>query len=262
MRWVRQQGLHYLEFPRLAQVAGIRHGIFLRFSEQQPGRYRSFNLGMGCGDGDEHVWRRRRRVRALFGFNTMVFARQVHGDRVNLWECRESPDNAAVQRDHAYLTGDGLVTGCPGQALFIQTADCQSVLIADPRKAVVANVHSGWRGSISNIIGRTVGMMTERFGCRPEDLRCGVGPSLGPCCAEFVNYRNEIPEPLWSYRRSGDRFDFWRMSLDQLLSAGVKEAHVETSRICTRCNTHLFYSYRGEGQTGRFAAVIGLRNGH
>jgi copper oxidase (laccase) domain-containing protein len=46
--------------------------------------------------------------------------------------------------------------------------------------------------------------------------------------------------------------------LDQLVAAGVPKAHVEISHFCTRCNPHLFFSYRGEGKTGRFAAVIGL----
>lgn len=258
MHWIRQQGLHYIEFSGLAQVAGIRHGIFLRFSETQSGRRRSFNLGLNCGESNDRVWRHRRRIQALLGFDAMVFSRQVHGNQVNVWLPKENSGTPDLQGEHGYLTGDGLITQSAGQALFIQTADCQSVFIVDPFKRVVANIHSGWRGSISNIIGRTVDIMTKRFDCNPGDLQCGIGPSLGPCCAEFVNYKNEIPKKYWPYRLAGDRFDFWRMSLDQFISAGVRAEYVEISRICTRCNTHLFYSYRGEVRTGRFSAVIGL----
>jgi YfiH family protein len=261
MRWVWRQGLHYLEFPQLARVAGIRHAIFLRFSEMQTRRRRSFNLGLSCKNSEDRVQRRRARIRTHFGFDTMIYARQVHGNRVRLWPPDDDLGTEIPHRDDACLNGDGLVTRSDRKALLIQTADCQAILIADPRKRVVANVHAGWRGSISNIIGRTVDLIIDRFGCRPEDLRCGIGPSLGPCCAEFVNYRAEIPEIFWRYRLSADRFDFWRVSLDQLVNAGVKAEHVEISGICTRCNPHLFYSYRGEGQTGRFAAIIGLKDG-
>lgn len=260
MRWIRRQGVHYLEFPRLAQVTGIRHGIFLRFQEKDQGRRHLFNLGLGCcGDSDRRVWDHRRQIKTLLGVDTMVFARQVHGNQVGLGPAKANPGTAETRCDHVYLTGDGLITQTAGQALFIQTADCQSILIADPRKGVVANVHSGWRGSISNIIGRTVELMAERFGCRPGDFLCGIGPSLGPCCAEFIHYRDEIPPSLWRYKLSANRFDFWRISRDQLIYAGVKPEHVENSNICTRCNPHLFFTYRGEGRTGRFAAVIGLR---
>ncbi|MDL2274602.1 polyphenol oxidase family protein [Desulfosarcina sp. OttesenSCG-928-G10] len=38
----------------------------------------------------------------------------------------------------------------------------------------------------------------------------------------------------------------------------MSDAHIHTSHICTRCNPHLFFSYRAARQTGRFAALVGL----
>jgi purine-nucleoside/S-methyl-5'-thioadenosine phosphorylase / adenosine deaminase len=122
----------------------------------------------------------------------------------------------------------------------------------------VANIHSGWRGSVGNIIGRTIQVMTSEYSSRPRELVCGVGPSLGPCCAEFVNYRKEIHESFWRYRRPGDYFDFWKISRDQLLTAGVPRGHICVSGICTKCNPHLFFSYRRDSKTGRFATVVGI----
>jgi copper oxidase (laccase) domain-containing protein len=82
---------------------------------------------------------------------------------------------------------------------------------------------------------------------------------LGPCCAEFKNFEEEIPERFWSYRDSKKRFDFWAISTDQLRRAGVRPERIEQSGLCTKCRTDLFFSYRGEKTTGRLAAVIGLR---
>lgn len=256
MHWIHRNGLRYLQFPLLAGIPGVFHGIFLRQGQDRKGNLGSQNMGLACGESSEEVWRNRRRVGALFNDATLVFAKQVHGNDVAVWS-----GNGNVPEDrgaHNTVPADALMTSRAGQALFIQVADCQAVLLVDPVRRVVANVHAGWRGSIGNILGRTVFQMVHRFHSRPDQIFCGLGPSLGPCCAEFVNYRNEIPDDYWPYRGAGDRFDFWRISVDQLLAVGLRRDHIEISNICTRCNQHLFYSYRGERHTGRFAAVVGL----
>jgi hypothetical protein len=101
--------------------------------------------------------------------------------------------------------------------------------------------------------------MKQHFGCSPNDILAGIGPSLGPCCAEFINYETEIPKEFWGYKDSDDIFDFWAISFDQLMKAGVPERNIESSQMCTRCRTETFYSYRAEKTTGRFASVIGLK---
>ena len=54
-------------------------------------------------------------------------------------------------------------------------------------------------------------------------------------------------------------FDLWQLSRWQLLEAGLKKENIEVAGICTRCRTDLFYSYRAEGTTGRFATVVMLK---
>jgi hypothetical protein len=258
MQLTQRDELRYFQFALLNAVPGVWHGVFARHTRAMDGHSGSFNLGLNGGAPEAEVWSRRRRAMTATNAALAVFARQVHGTEVAVWEGAE-PLAGGDAGKHVQLDGDALITAQPGAALFILTADCQSILMVDPVRRVVANVHSGWRGSIANVIGATVRTMARRFGCRPQDLRCGIGPSLGPCCAEFVHYRQEIPQHYWSYRRPGDLFDFWRLSADQLADAGVRPERIETSGICTRCNRHLFFSYRAEGsQAGRFAAVIGL----
>ena len=114
---------------------------------------------------------------------------------------------------------------------------------------------------MANIVAHTLAAMTETFGCQPKEILAGIGPSLGPCCAEFRHYRQEIPAPLWRYGDRRHLFDFWALSRDQLVAAGVAPAHVEVSGLCTRCRTDRFFSYRAEGVTGRLAAAIALTDG-
>ena len=45
-----------------------------------------------------------------------------------------------------------------------------------------------------------------------------------------------------------------------MLRAGLKEEHIECTRICTYTHADIFFSYRREkGKTGRHMAVMALR---
>ena len=210
--------------------------------------YSSLNLSLSVGDDEGAIKRNRSLVSMCMDKGELVFTRQTH-----------DADVIVVSKSNSFpFVGDALVSDLENRMLVIKIADCQSVLMYDPVRNVVANVHSGWRGSIKNIIGGTIEVMKERFGCRPSDIFAGISPSLGPCCAEFINYEREIPEQFWKYKDSANHFDFWRISMDQLCGAGVMPGNIYSSGICTKCNTDLFFSYRREKTTGRFAAVIGL----
>jgi YfiH family protein len=256
VHWVQNRGLNFMQFPKLSTLEGFFHGIFLRRDSGRLNIPVDFNIGISCGTPDSLVQANRRRMLEALGQElTGVYARQTHGTKVGMW------NSNAVPSADARIDGDALITNRDYSALVIQTADCQAIIIIDPVRRVVANIHSGWRGSVGNIVGRTIRTMTGKYGSRPRDMLCGIGPSLGPCCAEFVHYRDELPESFWHYRRSGDIFDFWEISRDQMLEAGILGDHISLSGICTKCNQHLFFSYRGDPQTGRFATVVGIGDG-
>jgi len=48
------------------------------------------------------------------------------------------------------------------------------------------------------------------------------------------------------------------MIKDELLKEGIKEEHIKISEICTSCDKN-YFSYRRDGKTGRFCAVIMLK---
>ena len=251
-----KNGASFYRFEGLSRFSEVRHGIFTRHFGCSTGPFESLNVSFGLGDEVARVRENRRVIARALGNPDLVYAKQVHGDRVLV--LNSDPGISGEGIDPVLGTGDALVTGTSGKFLTIQVADCQSILLYDTRRRVVANIHSGWRSSIKNIAGRTVDAMQKHFKSRPADIHAGIGPSLGPCCAEFVNYRKEIPENLWSYKTADDHFDFWSISRDQLIDAGVGPENIEVSQLCTRCHTAVFFSYRAEGQTGRFASVIGI----
>jgi YfiH family protein len=149
------------------------------------------------------------------------------------------------------------MTNMPGIGLMIQQADCQAIMLYDLEHEAVANIHSGWRGNVANIIAKTVSAMTKAYGTRPAAVHAAISPSLGPCCGEFVNYRSELPPAFHAYQTQPNHFDFWAISRDQLRDTGVRLEQIEVAGRCTVCNEN-YFSYRREGVTGRFASVIGM----
>ena len=261
MRLIHDNGTKRFQFPALSALPGFFHGVFLRETADKRGRRVSFNLGMGNGASDTAVRANREKMMAIFGTGLRgIYGRQVHGKEIGVLT-RDAGRKSLESTRADQLDGDALITDLEGAALAILVADCQAVMIIDPVERVVANIHSGWRGSVQNIIGATIGRMVDDFGCLAKNMVCGIGPSLGPCCAEFVNYKDELPETFWKYQHANLRFDFWQASTDQLIDAGVQSDSISTSGFCTRCNPHLFFSYRGERHTGRFAAVVGIEPG-
>jgi len=248
-----ENGLLVLQFPNLTPFSDIYHGVFTRLGGVSHHPFHALNVSYHVGDDEKSVLRNRKALTPHIKDSRLVFLNQIHGDQVLVLDSKISCEDDADVR-----AGDAMITSVPKLFLTVQVADCQALLIYDPIHKVVANVHSGWRGSIQNIAGRTIQKMAADFSCVPNDLRAAISPSLGPCCAEFVHYKDELPEKFWKYKDPSDHFDFWSISRDQLITEGLRPENIHISHICTKCHTDRFYSYRSESVTGRFAVLIGL----
>lgn len=256
MQLLKSEENYFFQFKALNRFDGLTHLVGCRTGGISQPPFDSMNLSQNVGDDPQSVAANRRRLWQMTGEGIHIYTRQNHGTAIRTITRR------AIQSGQTILTesepADALITDLPGIRLLILTADCQAVMLFDPLNRVVANIHCGWRGSVANIIGETVLRMRSEFGCYPGQMLAAIGPSLGPCCAEFVNYKQEIPIHLWPFRVGSNHFDFWRISRHQLVSAGLLNGNVHAAGMCTRCNPHLFYSYRAARKTGRFAALIGM----
>ena len=251
---VESEGLVYYRFELFDDIKDLSHGVFTRAGGVGDPPLDALNLAFQADEPEENTSANLNKAAAALGFETLVFAGQVHGDRSLLVRAE---DEYRPRRASDVVSGyDALLTPDPGVGLLVKLADCQGVLLYDPDTKNLAVVHSGWRGSVQNILGKTVRRMKEELGARPDGMLAGISPSLGPCCAEFVNYRDELPESFWDYRQ-GDLFDFWAISRDQLVEAGLRPDNLEFSGMCTKCGSEGFFSYRGEGRTGRFGLAAG-----
>lgn len=247
------------KFEQFSRMHNIVHGVFTRYGGVSRRPFDSLNIGKNSGDSAQNVAGNRKRIIMEMGMKPFVFLNQVHGVEIQVIKKGDKSLCHSFEPGEDTFTADAVITDMKDLFLVIQVADCQAVMLVDPEKEVIANIHSGWRGSINNIIGRCVRRMQDSFGCDSADILAGISPSLGPCCAEFVHYQKEIPKTLWKYKLPDrDYFDFWKMSRDQLADAGLRKESIENMNTCTKCHTNEFYSYRENNNTGRFACVISM----
>ncbi|WP_167505948.1 peptidoglycan editing factor PgeF [Desulfosediminicola flagellatus] len=233
----------------------VRYGLFDRHNGVSEGLFSSCNIGLGVGDNPELVIENRDRVRRELGVDYLLSGRQTHGDSIFILE---EPLNEDLEVDDY----DAFITRQRNVGLVIQHADCQAILLYDPEHEAIGAVHSGWRGSVINLLEKTVSEMTRVFSTHPAQLRVVISPSLGPCCAEFVNFKQELPPSFHEHMVADNHFDFWQISKQQLMTCGVKEHSVTIPTICTSCSSD-YFSYRracrdGSGVTGRNCSVIAL----
>jgi len=242
-----QHNLSNFQFSNMKDMPNIVHGIFSRAGGFSHGPYQSLNLSFHVGDDPIAVKKNMLRISTAMGISQWQSLKQTHSSKIHIIE-RISPEP---------LIGDALISETPEILLIIKTADCQPVILVDPVNQSVAAIHSGWRGSVQNIIGKTVSKMVD-LGTNPQNIIAGIGPSLGPCCAEFIHYQQELPKHMWPYEVKNNYFDFWEISKMQLQNEGVLEKNIEIAELCTKCCPEFFYSYRRKKISGRFGSVIGI----
>jgi YfiH family protein len=242
-------------FDVLSQVPGVVHGITTRSGGVSQARYQSLNVSYSVGDPPVNVDENVRRVGAAVGSppEALFSAYQVHGRGVTIVE----PDTVREPRPRC----DVLATASPARTLMLRYADCTPVLLADPKRRVVAVVHAGWRGSAVHAAGAAVEVLSDAFGSRPADIVAGIGPAIGPCCYvvghEVVEAFADRPA-LFSRGPGGVTLDLWEANRLALVEAGVPPEHIEMAGVCTQCEAERFFSHRAnDGQpAGRFAALI------
>jgi polyphenol oxidase len=244
-------------FENLSKVPGLVHGVFTRHGGVSEPPYHTLNTALNNGDSQEAVLTNLLRVKKALGIQKLASSRQVHGDTIQMVD-----DGSFIRGENGAdlavpIPCDALATRLRGIGLMIRIADCQALFLVDPVERIVANIHCGWRGSVIELPIKAVHFLKEQFGCNPENILAAVSPSLGPCCAEFINYRRELPSSFLQYQVKPEYFDFWEITRQQLIGAGVRPEHIEIAGRCTVCESDHFFSYRGEHTTGRMAAVIG-----
>ena len=256
-----------LFFANLSKHKGIRHFVSTRTGGFSNSPYNSLNLALHVGDDPDKVLKNRKRLAQAIGIplDQFTIAKQVHSGNVKVISDKLI-GSGSTDEENAIENADAMVTDVPGICLIILVADCVPMLFFDPARNVIAAAHAGWRGTLQSIALHTVRTMEKDFGCSPQDILVGMGPSIGPCCYEVGPEVIAQVKALLSSRQEYIRheskdgkgyLDLQKANRDQLVEAGIRRKNIETANQCTSHNAHIFFSYRHQhGETGRFGAGI------
>lgn len=236
-------------FENLVAAESTRHGgVSLT-------PYNSLNLGGSTQDSPENVITNNR---LFFGalnidFESVAKSHQVH-----------RADILKVTKPGRYEGYDALITNVPHIQLAVTVADCTPILIFDPIQNSVAAIHAGWRGTVQEIVFKTVQAMQTEFSTNPADCLAFVGTCIDECSFEVGE---EVAEHFagsfkrWDEQKGKFFIDLKKANKAQLLSAGLKSENIEVSPFSTVENNQDYFSYRAEkGLTGRMLATIGTTN--
>lgn len=217
--------------------------------------FTSLNLGLFTDDKAAHVQQNRERFCNDLGWTVarMAGSFQVHGDQV-----------LRVNNPGQWDGYDALVTNRPDILLTVTVADCTPILIFDPVTKAIGAAHAGWRGTASQIATKTMLLMRDAYGSRPEDCWVYIGTCIGEKDFEVDadvadHFTDEYKN--WHPKRNKFLVDLKKANRDQFLRLGVAPKQIEVSPFSTVANNDRYFSHRAErGLTGRMIAVIGLKS--
>lgn len=252
---VKHGQIEYLQFKRLLTYQDqLVHAISLRHGGVSDGVYDSLNFRLVGKDDPDKIKENLRRFSDAIGISsTQVYmGKQAHSDQIQIMDQRNKEKYAFEAKCDQEL--DGYVTQEKGIASLVTTADCNPIILYDPVQNVVANIHSGWKGTIQKIYLKGVSILKEQFGTDPSDLIACVGPSIGKCCfsSEDPSFKEKftnvwpLEEKYLKYEEGTPRFhiDLPYLIQQDLIEKGVLQQNIVLSGICTMCHHESFYSYR------------------
>ncbi|MBD1851403.1 peptidoglycan editing factor PgeF [Leptolyngbya sp. FACHB-711] len=190
----------------------------------------------------------------------------------------DAPLETVAESDSAmFPEADGIVSDDADQAVWVCTADCTPVLIADAETGQVAAIHAGWRGTATQIVPRAIERLQQQ-GSQLQNLKIALGPAIAgevyqvslPVAAQIgstivspessagespeaeveslLNALSQIPDsPLLPDPQPGRaRIDVRRTIALQLEQLGIASDQVSIAPYCTYQTPEYFFSYRRE----------------
>jgi hypothetical protein len=190
-----------------------------------------------------------------------VIPKQTHNDVIGIID--------ETNHSKVFENTDSLITNVPSIILAIKTADCVPILLFDHIKKVIGAVHSGWRGTAQNIVGKTIAEMVNVFGSDPSNIIAAIGPCIG---SKNYEVGSEVIQKIKTVTSDHNAiFNFDKTSIGKafldltlanfnlLLDSGLKEKNIDAANLCTFSMKDDFFSARRDGSiTGRMINGISI----
>ncbi len=259
--YVNKNGIEYLQFRRLLEYSDIiTHCFTLK--------------PLDFGDNSSYETKK-----DIVNNNYKLICNELNIDYKNIVRPYQTHTNVVKEINEekgifvdTLKNVDGLITSRSNRILSLTFADCTPIYLFDPKKQVIGNIHSGWKGTVQKIAKMSIEKMVQIYNCNPKDIICAIGPTIRKCHFEVENdvkdkFQNEFCNmediiDIGSMKQNKQKYyiDTVKINKNMLMQMGVREENIIDCNICTVCNYNLIHSYRKEGKNaGRNTAIIMLK---
>ena len=260
---IKSNEIEYLQFKKLLNYPEIKHAYVIGLDKSF--KVNSDKLSEEKNEIAEMSYKKICKQLNI-EYNNIVNTNQKHTDNIKIIDQKinfNEPDF------NMYENTDGLITNKKEIILSTINADCILLIFYDPIKKVIANVHSGWRGTIKRISTKTVEKMKNNFGCNPEDIICCMSPSIGKDHFEvdedvyeiFKKEFTDISNENNIFEQKNNKWHIDTILINRLIlqKAKLKPENIIDSGICSVCNQNIIHSYRAHGsKAGRSTLIISM----
>ncbi len=271
---VKKDGIEYLQFKKLLEYEDdISHAYSLGIDRNfRTAKANKEKLDKDIYDKTIEDYKHLSKQIGLDYIN-IVKSNQAHTNEVKIVKSKIKKDEPDFNLEE-YTKTDGLITNKRNIGLSTTNADCILLLFYDPIKKIIANTHSGWRGTLQRISVKTVEKMRKEYGSNPEDIICCICPSIRKCHfevdkdvkdmfeEEFQDLGKENLENIIEEKIKDKKWNIDTVLINQIIleKVGLKKENIIDSKICSVCNKDLIHSYRAEKEGyGLNTALIYLK---
>lgn len=261
----KKNGIEYIQFRKLLEYPEVVHAYTLRT-----------NLDFKTREDGANLQESYQKLGSSLHFSVedVIRPAQSHTDKVEIVETKK------LEKEHIrYLKQfsdvDGLITNEKNVILSTTSADCIAFLFFDPVQKVIANIHSGWKGTLKQIARKTIEKMQEEKHCNPKDILVFSCPSILQCHFEvdkdvadafvetfpFIKGKEEYIKAMGE-KQGKPKWNIDTVAINRVVleNAGIPKENIVESNICTVCHKQEFHSYRADGKAnGLNTAIIGLK---
>lgn len=269
---VKKDGIEYLQFRKLLEYSDlVKHAYALgidknyrtaRAKNAEPLSEKEYSKAIKCY--------KELSASILIDYKNIAKPNQNHTKNIKRIDSKVKQDAPDFNLEE-YDSLDGLVTNSKNIALATTNADCILLLFFDPVRKVIANVHSGWRGTLQRISVEAVRKMINEYECNPQDIICCICPSIRKC---HFKVHKDVQEPFYNEfkelkeideiivpMQGEDRWSIDTVKINQIIlkQAGLKKENIIDCGICSVCNSDQIHSFRVEKEEyGLETALIEL----
>ncbi|MDD2376502.1 MAG: peptidoglycan editing factor PgeF [Clostridia bacterium] len=249
---IKKGNLEYITFNILNKYKDkLIHGFFFKNGGVSKGIYSSLNFRILGNDSKKNVFKNIDIVKKELNLSKVYKAMQAHSDNILILDNNNKSKYEIEKLNNEEY--DSYVIAEKDISTIITTADCNPIIIYDPVNNVVANVHSGWKGTIKQIYIKTVKLMNRKYGSKYNDIIVCIGPSINKCCfcSSSLEFKKQFTD-IWpneneyiTNKENGEFYiDLPYVIKKDLIRLGLKKENIILSEICTVCNNDVCFSYR------------------